>query len=338
MNKMTIIPDQTMTYIDHGKGGPASCLRVAEGPLPTIGAGDVLIEVAYAGVNRPDVFQRKGLYPPPADASPVLGLEVSGRIAAKADDVTAWKTGDCVCALVPGGGYAQYSVTPASHCLPIPANLSLAEAAALPENYFTVWSNVFGAGRLQAGENFLVHGGAGGIGYTAIQLAKAFGATVFTTVTGSKHIHAVTELGADVIFDYQTQDWAREITDAIGTRGIDCILDFVGGPYLQKNLNLLARNGRLVQIAFMQGAKVELDCLPILTKNLTFTGSMLRPRSVSEKAAIARDLIDQVWPLFSGQKLRVILSAVFPLAEAGRAHELMEASEHVGKIVLEVKR
>lgn len=327
----------SMQVIEHGKGGAASCLQIAEAPVPLLKNGDVLIEVAYAGVNRPDVFQRMGAYPPPPGASPVLGLEVAGKIAAAADDVKGWNIGDGVCALTPGGGYAEYCVAPAAHCLPIPEGLSLAEAAALPENYFTVWSNVFGSGRLRAGENFLAHGGAGGIGYTAIQLAKAFGAKVFTTVTGADQMEAVKKLGADVALDYATQDWAQELSGLVGKRGVDCILDFVGGSYIQKNLNLLARNGRLVQIAFMQGAKVELDCLPILTKNLTFTGSMLRPRSPEEKAAIAAALIKNVWPLFAAKKLRVLISAVFALAEAAKAHEMMESAAHIGKIVLKVR-
>lgn len=327
----------SMQYIEHGKGGGASCLQIAEAPVPQLKTGDVLIEVAYAGVNRPDVFQRMGAYPPPPGASPVLGLEVAGKIAAAADDVKGWNMGDEVCALTPGGGYAEYCVAPAAHCLPIPEGLSLACAAALPENYFTVWSNVFGLGRLRAGENFLAHGGAGGIGYTAIQLAKAFGAKVFTTVTGADQMEAAKRLGADVVLDYATQDWAREISGLVGKRGVDCILDFVGGSYIQKNLNLLARNGRLVQIAFMQGAKMELDCLPILTKNLTFTGSMLRPRSPEEKAAIAAALIKNVWPLFAAKKLHVLISAVFALSEAAKAHELMESAAHIGKIVLKVR-
>ncbi len=328
-----VLPE-IMNYIDHGKGGPASCMKLKQGPLPPIKTGEVLIQVIYAGINRPDIYQRMGVYPPPPGASPVLGLEVAGTVVAKSEDVTKWSVGDCICALVPGGGYAEYCTVPASHCLPIPANLSLAEAAALPENYFTVWSNVFDRGNLKTGENFLVHGGAGGIGYTAIQLAKVFGSKVFTTVTGMDQIDAVKKLGADVILDYSTQDWAKEIADAAGPRGIDCILDFVGGPYIQKNLKLLARNGRLVQIAFMQGAKAELDCLPILTKNLTFTGSMLRPRSAEEKTAIAQALLNHVWPLFMAKKLTVVISAVFHLAEATRAHELMESSTHIGKIVL----
>ncbi len=328
--------NETMHYIDHGRGGPASCLKLASAPLPQLKDGEVLIKVAYAGVNRPDIFQRMGVYPPPPGASPTLGLEVAGTIVEKASDVMLWKTGDCVCALTPGGGYAQYCTAPAEHCLPVPDGLSLAEAAALPENYFTVWSNVFERGSLKSGEIFLAHGGAGGIGYTAIQLAKAFGATVFTTVAGAKQIETVKKLGADVILDYATQDWAKEIGDQVGLRGIDCILDFVGGSYISKNLKLLARNGRLVQIAFMQGAKVELDCLPILTKNLTVTGSMLRPRSVEEKAAIARALRQNVWPLFAKKKLTVMISNIFPLSEAANAHALMESSGHIGKIVLKV--
>jgi len=326
-----------MQYIDYGQGGSASCMQIKQTPVPQILSGEVLIEVAYSGVNRPDVFQRMGVYPPPPGASPILGLEVAGKIAAKADGVKPWQIGDAVCALTPGGGYAEYCTVPAPHCLPIPQGLTLAEAAALPENYFTVWSNVFERGRLKAGENFLVHGGAGGIGYTAIQLAKAFGAKVFTTVRGGEQIKAVKKLGADVVLDYSVQDWAQEIADIAGIQGIDCILDFVGGPYISKNLKLLARNGRLVQIAFLQGAKVELDCLPILTKNLTFTGSMLRPRSDGEKAAIAQALLENVWPLFASKKMNVLVSAVFPLSEAQKAHELMESSGHIGKIVLKVR-
>lgn len=326
-----------MKYIDHGKGGPPSCMILREAPVPQIKAGEALIEVAFAGINRPDVFQRMGAYPPPPGASPVLGLEVAGRIAAVADDVTGWTTGDPVCALTPGGGYAEYCAVPALQCLPVPQGLSLAQASALPENYFTVWSNVFDRGGLKTGENFLVHGGAGGIGYTAIQLAKAFGAGVFTTVTGADQMEAVKKLGADVALDYSTQDWAREIESLVGKRGVDCILDFVGGPYIQKNLRLLARNGRLVQIAFLQGAKVELDCLPILTKNLTFTGSMLRPRSLEEKTAIAEALRKNVWPLFASGNLQVLISGIFPLADAAKAHERMEAESHIGKIILKVR-
>ncbi len=327
----------TMKYIDHGTGGSASSLKIKEGPLPQLQPGCVLIAVAYAGVNRPDIFQRAGAYPPPAGASPVLGLEVAGKIVAKAVDVQLWEIGDTVCALTPGGGYAEYCLAPASHCLPVPKGMILPEAAALPENYFTVWSNVFDRGRLRAGEKFLVHGGAGGIGYTAIQLAKAFGATVFTTVNGEEKITAVKKLGADVVLDYKKQDWAEEIKKIVGRQGIDCILDFVGGAYIEKNIKLLGVNGRLVQIAFLQGSKVELDCLPILTRNLTFTGSTLRPRSVEEKAAIAQALFKNVWPLLEAKKLEVIIYKTLPLAKAAEAHKLMEASEHIGKIVLKTK-
>jgi NADPH2:quinone reductase len=327
-----------MKYIDHGQGGPASCLQLKHGTLPQLKSGEVLIEVAYAGVNRPDVLQRAGAYPPPAGASPVLGLEVAGKIVAQASDVQEWKLNDVVCALTPGGGYAEYCAAPASNCLPAPKGLSLAEAAALPENYFTVWTNVFDRGRLQAGESFLVHGGAGGIGITAIQLAKAFGAKVFTTVNGSDKIDAVKKLGADVAIDYQKQDWAEEIRRLTGKQGLDCILDIVGGAYIEKNLKLLKTNGRLVQIAFLQGSKVELDCMPILTRSLTFTGSTLRPRSVEEKAAIAQALLKNVWPLLEAKKVGTLIHKVYPLDEAKKAHELMESSAHIGKIVLKVKK
>jgi NADPH:quinone reductase len=327
-------------------------------------------------------LQRSGLYPPPAGASPILGLEVAGKIVClgKTNSASAqskryqggkkeatrqppvrhpaysnirrgadgdankdghgnapWQIGDLVCALTPGGGYAEYCAAPAANCLPIPQGLTLAEAAALPENYFTVWSNVFDRGRLQAGEKFLVHGGAGGIGYTAIQMAKAMGAQVYTTVGGAGQIAAVKKLGADAAIDYKEQDWATEIGRLAGPGGVDCILDIVGGSYIEKNLLLLALNGRLVQLSFLQGSKVELDCLPILTKNLTFTGSMLRPRPVAEKAAIAQALFRNIWPLLEKKKITVLIHAVYPLADAQKAHELMESSNHIGKIVLKVK-
>jgi NADPH2:quinone reductase len=331
------LPD-TMHYIDHGPGGPASCLQLKEGALPQLQTGTVLIEVAYAGVNRPDVLQRAGKYPPPSGASPVLGLEVAGKVAAKADDVQTWETGDLVCALTPGGGYAEYCLAPASNCLPVPKGLSLAEAAALPENYFTVWTNVFDRGRLCGGETFLVHGGSSGIGITAIQLAKAFGAAVYTTVGSDEKMKAVKKLGADAAINYRQRDWAEEIGELTGGRGVNCILDMVGGAYIQKNLNLLAPDGRLIQIAFMESSKAELDCMPILIKRLTFTGSTLRPRSVEEKAAIAQALLKNVWPLLESKKIGTLIHADFPLAEAQKAHELMESSTHIGKIVLKVDR
>jgi NADPH2:quinone reductase len=354
----------SMKYIDHGQGGPASCLQVKQGNLPQLKSGEVLIEVAYAGVNRPDVLQRAGAYPPPAGASPVLGLEVAGKIVALGENISGkeeatqscstirrgadddankdnrmnapWQIGDVVCALTPGGGYAAYCAAPASNCLPVPKGLTLPEAAALPENYFTVWTNVFDRGRLRSGEKFLVHGGAGGIGITAIQLGRAFGATVYTTVNGSDKIDAVKKLGADEAIDYKKQDWAEEIRKLTGKQGLDCILDMVGGEYIEKNLKLLKTNGRLVQIAFLQGSKVELDCMPILTRSLTFTGSTLRPRSVEEKAAIAQALLKNVWPLLEAKKVGTLIHKIYPLEEAQKAHELMESSAHIGKIVLKV--
>lgn len=326
----------TMKYIDHGQGGPAGCMQVKEGPLPQLKPGEVLIAVAYAGVNRPDVLQRAGTYPPPPGASPLLGLEVSGKIVAKADDVTLWNVGDTVCALTPGGGYAEYCVTAAATCLPIPKGISLLEAAALPENFFTVWTNVFDRGGLKAGETFLVHGGSSGIGITAIQLAKAFGATVYTTVGNADKVDAVKKLGADVAINYREQDWAKEIWSLTDKRGVNCILDMVGGPYVEKNLKSLAVEGRLVQIAFLQPSKMELDCLPIMIKRLTFTGSTLRPRTVEQKGAIAASLRAKVWPLIEAKKVGTLIHATFPLADAPKAHELMESSTHIGKIVLRV--
>ncbi len=327
----------TMKYIDHGKGGLPSCLELKDGPIPEPNRGEVLIEVAYAGVNRPDLMQREGIYPPPAGASPVLGLEVAGKVVAKARDVKRWMIGDEVCALTPGGGYAEYCVAPVLHCLPVPKGLTLVEAAALPENYFTVWTNVFDRGRLKAGETFLVHGGSSGIGITAIQLAKAFGASVYTTVGNAEKVDAVKKLGADRAVNYKEQDWAEEISRFVGKTGINCILDMVGAPYIQKNLRLLAIEGRLIQIAFLQGSKAEIDFMPIMTKRLTFTGSTLRPRTMDEKAAIARSLIKKVWPLLEEGKVRPIIYATFPLSEVRKAHELMATSSHIGKIMLKVK-
>lgn len=326
-----------MNFIDHGEGGPASCLQMRQRAVPELKSGEVMIEVACAGVNRPDIMQRAGLYPPPPGASPILGLEVAGKVVAKADDVTRLKIGDRVCALTPGGGYAEYCVTPAAHCLPIPSGLTLLEAAALPENYFTVWTNVFDRGRLQPGEIFLVHGGSSGIGTTAIQLAKAFGARVYTTVGNAEKVEAVKKIGAELAINYKEQDWAEEISRLTGGQGVNCILDMVGGPYIQKNLRSLALEGRLIQVAFQQGAKTELDCMPILIKRLTFSGSTLRPRSVDEKAAIALALLNNVWPLLEAGKVRPIIHATFPIAEAVKAHELMETSTHIGKIMLKVR-
>jgi putative PIG3 family NAD(P)H quinone oxidoreductase len=312
-------------------------MRIKEGPLPHLKQGEVLIQIAYAGVNRPDVLQRAGLYPPPAGASPVLGLEVSGTVIGKSGEVTQWDIGDSVCALTPGGGYAEYCAAPASNCLPVPEGLSLIEAAALPENFFTVWTNVFERGGLQAGETFLVHGGSSGIGITAIQLAKAFGATVYTTVGNAEKMAAVKKLGADTAINYREQDWAEEIKRLTGKQGVNCILDMVGGPYIEKNLRSLAVEGRLVQIAFLQSSRVEIDFMPIMIKRLTFTGSTLRPRTVEQKAAIAQALLANVWPLLEAKKVRAVIHATYPLVDAIQAHELMESSTHIGKIMLLVR-
>ncbi len=326
-----------MFYIDHAKGGGADVMNLAEGPVPQPQAGEVLIEVHYAGVNRPDVSQRSGSYPPPPGASPILGLEVAGRVHAVAPDVKQWKAGDLVCALTPGGGYAEYCAVPAAHCLPIPRGLSLQEAAALPENFYTVWTNVFDRGRLKAGETFLVHGGSSGIGLTAIQLAKAFGATVYTTVGNQEKAQFCRNIGADAAINYREQDFVAELAQLTGKKGVDLILDMVGGPYIEKNLKSLALEGRLVQIAFLQGSKVALDVMPLMIKRLTYTGSTLRPRTVAQKAAIAQDLHKQVWPLLESGKVKPVIHASFPLKDAKLAHELMESSKHIGKILLEVK-
>ena len=326
-----------MLYIDHGKGGPAAVLQLAEGVKPQPQAGEVLIEVHYAGVNRPDVAQRSGSYPPPPGASPLLGLEVAGRICAVASDVKQWKTGDLVCALTPGGGYAEYCAVPAPHCLPIPKGLSLLEAAALPENFYTVWTNVFDRGRLKAGETFLVHGGSSGIGLTAIQLAKSFGATVYTTVGNKDKAEFCRKIGADAAINYREQDFVAEVAQLTNKKGVDLILDMVGGPYIEKNLKSLALEGRLVQIAFLQESTVTLNFMPIMIKRLTFTGSTLRPRTVAQKAAIAQDLHKSVWPLLESGEVKPVIHATFPLKDAKRAHELMESSKHIGKIMLQVK-
>jgi putative PIG3 family NAD(P)H quinone oxidoreductase len=327
-----------MKYITHGSGGAPDVMQWVEGPRPTLQPGQVLIEVSYAGVNRPDVAQRLGRYPPPPDASPLLGLEAAGRIVEVASDVTTWKIGDEVCALTPGGAYAEYCAVHASHCLPIPKGCSLLQAASLPENFFTVWTNVFDRGHLKSGESFLVHGGSSGIGLTAIQLAKAFGAKVFTTVGNAEKAEACRRYGADVVFNYKEQDFEKEIQAVVGKQGLDVILDMVAGSYIPKNIRLLGLEGRLVQIATLEGSKdPSFDILPIMMKRLTVTGSTLRPRSVAEKAAIAASLLEKVWPLLAAGKIKPVIHATFPIAEASKAHALMETSQHIGKIMLAVK-
>jgi putative PIG3 family NAD(P)H quinone oxidoreductase len=297
-----------------------------------------LIEVHFAGVNRPDSLQRAGKYPPPPGASPILGLEVSGEIVAHGVEVTEWNVGDMVCALTPGGGYADYCLTNAAHCLPIPKGLDAAQAAALPENLFTVWTNLIERARLKVGERALIHGGSSGIGYLAIQLAKEHGATVFTTVGNETKAEFCRSLGATLAINYRTEDFVAVIEKATGGRGVDVVLDMVGGEYLAKNVSLLAREGRLIQIAFLQGSTVhQFDFMPVMVRRLTITGSTLRPRSVEEKAAIAQSLRQRVWPLLESGKIKVVIDRVFPLARASDAHRLMEASQHIGKISLQVR-
>jgi putative PIG3 family NAD(P)H quinone oxidoreductase len=314
-------------------GGP-EVLKPATQPVPSPGVGEILIQVEAAGVNRPDVLQRRGFYNPPPGASPLPGLEVAGTVAALGPDVAGWSVGDPVCALVAGGGYAGYCVAPAPQCLPIPKGLSAAEAAGLPETVFTVWTNVFERGRLQPGESLLVHGGSSGIGTTAIQLAKARGSIVFTTAGSAGKCRACLELGADVAIDYRTQDFAAVIKEKTGGRGVDVILDMVGGDYVARNIDSLAVEGRQVSIAFLKGGKVEIDLQKVMAKRLTLTGSTLRPRSVAEKGAIAAALKAEVWPLIEAGRIRPVLHATFSLAQAAEAHALMESSAHVGKIVL----
>lgn len=326
----------TMRHVDHGAGGPPSVLTVKTGPLPVLRDGEVLIRVAFAGVNRPDVAQRAGLYPPPPGASPLLGLEVSGEVVAVGAGVAQWKVGDAVCALCNGGGYAEYVAVPAAQVLPVPRGLSMLQAAALPETYFTVWTNVFERGRLVAGETFLVHGGSSGIGLTAIQLAKARGATVYTTVGNAEKARACLELGADLAIDYRQQDFVAEVAAATGKRGVDLILDMVGGDYIARNLRCLAMDGRLVQIAFLQGSKAEVDWTPVMVKRLTWTGSTLRPRSAADKARMAQDLRREVWPLLEAGRALPHVHREFDLEQAAEAHALMESSAHIGKIMLRV--
>lgn len=327
----------TMRYVDHGNGGGPEVLKVATREVPELGAGEVLIEVIAAGVNRPDCIQRSGRYPPPADASPHLGLEVAGRIVALGQGVTEWKIGEAVCALANGGGYAEYAAAPAGQVLPVPAGLTMLQAAALPETYFTVWANLVERGRLAAGDTVLIHGGSSGIGITAIQIAKAWGATVICTVGNAQKAAACLALGADAAIDYRQQDFVAQTLKITGSRGVNLILDMVGGTYVEKNLKLLAVDGRLVQIAFLQPSKVEIDLMPIMTKRLTVTGSTMRPRSAANKADLAAALRTHIWPMLEQGRLLPSIYKVFALEQAAEAHALMESSEHIGKIMFSVR-
>ena len=316
-------------------GGP-DVLRPVEIPVPHITTREVLIRVIAAGVNRPDLMQREGKYPPPAGASEIPGLEVSGTISACGPGVERWREGDEVCALVSGGGYAEYCVAPEVQCLPVPSTLAAVAAAAVPETFFTVWANVFERGRLREGESFLVHGGSSGIGTTAIQMARAFGARVFATAGSAEKCRACEGLGADRAINYKTEDFAAVVTDLTDGRGVDVILDMVGAAYFGRNVHLLALDGRLLQIALLQGAKAEIDLLRLLRRRLTITGSTLRARTVEEKGAIAVALEKAVWPLVESQRIRPLIYATFPLEQAAEAHRLMESGSHIGKIILTV--
>lgn len=327
---------ELMKFVSHGEGGAPDVMHLSETNVPKPAAGEVLVKVAYAGVNRPDCLQRSGRYPPPPGASPILGLEASGQVVALGEGVTQWKQGDLVCGLANGGAYAEYVCIPQGQVLPVPAGLTLLQAAALPENYFTVWTNVFQRGKLQAGETFLVHGGSSGIGLTAIQLAKAFGARVMSTVGNTEKMHACQAAGADLSINYRTQDFVKEVVSATDQKGVNIILDMVGGDYMQRNINCLAVDGRLVQIAFLQPSKTEVDWIGLMVKRLTFTGSTLRPRTAVDKAQMANELHEQVWPLLQQGKCLPVVHQVFDLSEAKQAHELMESSTHIGKIMLKV--
>jgi len=316
-----------MKYIQITQPGPPEVLRLAEGPVPVPGPGEVLIRVAAAGVNRPDLLQRAGKYPPPPGASPILGLEVAGVIAAAAPD-SGWHEGDRVCALVPGGGYAEYCLAPGVQCLPVPRGLSMEEAAGIPETFFTVWANVFQLGHLAAGERFLVHGGTSGIGTTAIQLARAFGATAFATAGSDEKCRVCVSLGAERAINYKQLDFAKEFRD------IDLVLDIVGAAYTPRNLEVLAARGRLVQIAVQQGAEATVNLARVMQKRLTVTGSTMRPRPVAEKGAIAAELRERVWPLLESGAVKVVIDRVFPLDRAADAHRYLESCAHIGKLIL----
>lgn len=324
---------KTMRAVEISQPGGPEVLRLTERPVPAPGHGEVLIRLAHAGVNRPDALQRAGKYAPPPTASDLPGLEGAGHVAAVGPGVTDLKEGDAVCALFPGGAYAEYATTPAAHCLPLPAGLSLAQAACLPETCFTVWSNVVMRGHLTAGERFLVHGGSSGIGTTAIQIASALGARVFATAGSAEKCAACTKLGAERAINYREEDFV-EVLKAEG--GADLILDMVGGDYIKRNLTALAMDGRLVQIAFLTGPKAEINFAPLMARRLTLTGSTLRPQSDLAKARIAEELRREVWPMIAGGKLRPVMDSAFALADADKAHARMESSAHIGKIVLDI--
>jgi NADPH2:quinone reductase len=325
-----------MRAVEIAKPGGPEVLTPAERALPQPKPHEILVKVAAAGVNRPDILQRMGLYAVPPDASDLPGLEIAGTVAAIGADVKMWKVGDAVCALTHGGGYAEYCVTPEVQALPVPKGLSMTEAASLPETFFTVYSNVFDRGALKAGEVFLVQGGSSGIGVTAIQVAAAMGHRVFATAGSDEKCAACVKLGAEKAFNYKTQDWAEELKNATDGKGVNVILDMVGGDYVPKELKSLAVDGRLVMIAFLGGMKAEIDLSVVMSKRLQITGSTLRPRTIEFKGEVAKSLRERVWPLIDAGKIKPVIYKTFPLAEAAEAHKLMETSQHIGKIVLTV--
>jgi NADPH2:quinone reductase len=325
-----------MRAIEIKKPGGPEALAPTERPLPTPKPNEILVKVAAAGVNRPDVLQRQGLYAVPPDASDLPGLEIAGEVVACGAKATRWKVGDKVCALAHGGGYAEYCVVPEVQALPLPKGLSMIEAASLPETFFTVWSNVYDRGRLKAGESLLVHGGSSGIGVTAIQIAKAMGNRVLATAGSDEKCAACVKLGADKAINYRSQDFLAEVLAATDNKGVNVILDMVGGDYVPKELKCLAEEGRLVFIAFLRGPKTELDINEVMRRRLTLTGSTLRPRPVEFKGAVAASLREHVWPLIEAGKIKPVVFKTFALAEAAEAHRLMESSQHIGKLVLTV--
>ena len=329
-------PPPTMTAVAITTPGGPDVLKATTLPTPEPGAGQVLVKVAAAGVNRPDVQQRIGAYPPPPGHSPLPGLEIAGEVAAAGEGVARWKPGDKVCALVNGGGYAEYCIAEETATLPVPAGLDMTHAAAVPETFFTVWNNVFERGRLAAGEWLLVHGGSSGIGTTAIQLAKAFGARVLATAGSADKCRACLDLGADRAIDYKTEDFVAAAKEATGGKGVDVILDMVGGEYTDKNIVAAAEDGRIVQIATLGGADARINLARLMVKRVTLTGSTLRPRTREVKAGFARALEDKAWPLIATGKVKVVMDSTFPLAQAAEAHRRLETSRHIGKIVLVV--
>jgi NADPH2:quinone reductase len=327
---------ETMTVIEISQPGPPEVLKPTLRPLPSPAAGEVLVRVAVAGVNGPDLKQRQGLYPPPKGATDLPGLEIAGTVVATGGGVDGWRAGDAVCALTNGGAYAEYCCVPAGQCLPVPKGLTMVEAAALPETFFTVWNNVAMRAGLREGESFLVHGGAGGIGSTAIQIAKALGARVFATASSPEKCDVCRRLGADRAIDYRSEDFVEVIRAGAPGGGVDVILDMIGGDYVARNIKALAPDGRLVHIAFDKGSSVEVNLMAVMVKRLTLTGSTLRPRSAEFKAEVARQLRARIWPLIEAGRIKPLIHAVFPLAEATEAHRVMEGGSHAGKIVLKV--